>query len=590
MAGFQVTYTIQALDEFSDVLKNIENASKNLGSTLKNIKVDGVSSKMQSSFKDIAKSGEQLGKTLTRRVSLPATIMGGVMVHSAAKFEKSMNSVRAVTTLTENEFSLLNDTASTLGATTIFTASEIADGMRFMGMAGLEAADIMTAIEPASKLAAAGMMDMASASDIATNIATAMNVDMSELTDVVDIMAKTFTSSNVSLIEVGESMKFAAGRASSLGVPIEDLSTMIGLLGNAGLKGSLAGTALNSMMGRLAGTTPAATKALSELGIKTLDSEGNLLDMVSIMEDLEKANLSTAQAAQIFGERGSRAFEAILNEEGSFRKLRESISDFGGTAQQIADIQLAGMSGEMVKLRSAVDGLYRELIDEDVLKFLSGVVNKATELVRSLTQSSPIIKTMMVSLLGIAIVLGPILSVLSKIALVSIALRGTALFGGIAGAAGGIGAAIAGFTKILKIAGLIGLRLFPLTAMVSGLAFLGSKLYEHWLPFKNLIDGVVNGLRTAFDYTVGLVDSAASSIFQATGLTGTASDFEQFTMPELNLSPLEAATQSPQSTVQNMMGGNIQIDINDPGGAVGSISSKSTGQGTLNVGHNFGGY
>ncbi len=254
--------------------------------------VDQAGRKMSQFDKDMARIAKKMiatGKALTLGLTLPILGIAAAAIKTAGDFETSMNRVRAVTGATADEMIELEATARELGATTQFSAKQAADAMSFLAMAGFETNKIIGAMPATLNLAAAAQIDMGQAADIASNILAGFNLDADELAGAIDVMAKTFTSSNTDLVQLGEAMSLVAPISEGLGVSIEETSAAIGILSNAGIQASSAGTGLRRTLSVL------VTES-DRLGIATLDAAGDMRPLADILDDLEEVGLSTADA------------------------------------------------------------------------------------------------------------------------------------------------------------------------------------------------------------------------------------------------------------------------------------------------------
>ena len=275
----------------------------------------------------------------------------------------------AITGATGAEFDALREQAKQLGSTTKFTASEAAEGMSFLAMAGFDTVEIMKAMPGVLDLASAGAMDLATASDIASNILTGFGKDASEINHLVDVMAKTFTSSNTNLMQLGFAMKYVAPVAAGMGVSLEETSAIIGMLSDAGIQASMAGTTLRGIMTTLG-------EASTELGFRLKDANGNLRPMAEILDELVEKSGGTQQAIEIFGKRAGPGLVALLSQgTDKLREFDEALKNSGGTAKEIADRQMQGLRGALTELRSAIEGMFIAFADVGVLTKLEGIVD-----------------------------------------------------------------------------------------------------------------------------------------------------------------------------------------------------------------------
>jgi TP901 family phage tail tape measure protein len=286
----------------------------------------------------------------------------GQGIRTFANFEAAMNNVAAVSGATGDEFQSLEDQAKELGRTTQFSATQAADAMGFLAMAGFEANDIMGAMPGTLQLAAAANMDLASAADTVSNILTGYGKDVEDLAHVNDVLVATMTNANVDLNMLGESMKFVGPIASSVGVEFEEAAAAVGLLGNAGIQGSMAGTSLRGAISRLINPTEQAAGLMEELGITAMDAEGNFVGFESIVRQLEDSGANTAQMMSLFGDRAGPAMAALVDQGAdALADLTKELEESGGTAERIAGVQMEGLLGAWKQIQSAAEGLFIEI-------------------------------------------------------------------------------------------------------------------------------------------------------------------------------------------------------------------------------------
>ncbi|MCM1972334.1 phage tail tape measure protein [Streptomyces sp. G1] len=313
--------------------------------------------------------------------------LGAATLRAAGDFEKSMNQVRAVSGATAKEFKGLRDQAKKLGATTKFTATQAADAQGFLAMAGFKVKDIMDAMPATLSLASAGNMDLARSADVVSNIMTGYGMKASQTGKAVDVLTKTFTSSNTNLEQLSEAFKYAGPVAYSAGISFEQTSAAIGLMGNAGIQASMAGTALRGTITRLLSPTKQIQTKLKQLGITVKDSSGKLLPLDKIIRQLEKSGATTGDMMTIFGQRAGPAMLALVKQgSGALVDLTGKLKNSGGWADRVAKIQMEGLKGQIVSLQSAWEGLLIEIGDLGVLKLATGALEGMTTAMRGLTE------------------------------------------------------------------------------------------------------------------------------------------------------------------------------------------------------------
>ena len=288
----------------------------------------------------------------------------GECVKAAADFEATMSTVEALSGATASEMDELTSKAKALGATTKFTATESAQAMTFMGMAGWDATQMLNGMDGVMSLAAASGTDLATTADIITDALTAFGLQAEDTAHFADVLAATATNSNTSVEIMGETFKNCASVAGALGYSIEDVSAAVGLMANAGVKGTIAGTALkNTFNGLLQGAT-LTSDAFGEVEISAVNADGTMKDFGETINELRGyfSQMSEAErvvnAMDIAGKYGYNGLLAIVNStQQDFDKLTDSINDCTGAASKMADVKMDNLSGQVTLMNSAMDAL-----------------------------------------------------------------------------------------------------------------------------------------------------------------------------------------------------------------------------------------
>ena len=293
-------------------------------------------------------------------VGAAATIAIADSIRVFADFETSMLRVKAITGSTGAEFESLTDLARELGATTAFTAREAAQAMGFLAQAGFDVKEINQALPKVLSLAAAGQLELASAADITASVLRGFGLSANESGRVADVLAASASSANTSVQEMGEAFKFAGPVASAMGVSIEETAAALGVLSNAGLKGSLAGTGLRMVLVKMGEDIANAGGLLPAL--ERLDTDG-VQAVVDTMKDLDA--------------RAGTAAVALTKQLGTVKELRAAFRDADGAADSMAETMLSGIEGSAVKTGSALEGL-RIQIGETFGDFATGFFDELT--------------------------------------------------------------------------------------------------------------------------------------------------------------------------------------------------------------------
>ena len=301
--------------------------------------------------------------------AIAGILAGGALLGSAIKtfadFDDNMRAAGAVTGATKDQLDLMTQAAERMGRETRYTAAQSASALRFLGMAGFEAAEATAALPDVLNLAAAGALDLGTAADITTNIMAGFGLEVEQLSRVNDVLVSAFTGANVNLIEIGEAFKFVGPIAKGVGADFEDLIAAIGKLGDAGLKGTIAGTSLKNAIDALLVPTAKEAELMGQLearmggvALKIRDSEGDFIGFASIIEQLEKAGLRGEEALQLFGMRAGPGMAALMNQGSiALRKMAEDLRNAEGEAKRIADEMEAGIGGSIRRTISVYESL-----------------------------------------------------------------------------------------------------------------------------------------------------------------------------------------------------------------------------------------
>lgn len=419
----------------------------------------------------------------------------------AADFEETMSTVEALSGASADEMEALNAMAKELGATTKFTATESAEAMTYMAMAGWDATEMLSGMNGVLQLAAASGEDLALVSDIVTDNLTAFGLTAADTAHFSDVLAAAATNSNTSVSIMGETFKNCAAIAGALNYSIDDVAVAVGLMANAGVKGSNAGTALkNTFNGLLSGVTLTGS-ALGEYEFTAVKADGTMKDFASTIDELracfdqmtEAERVENAQA--IAGERTYNGLLAILNAtDEEYASLSASIADCSGAAATMAAIKLDNLNGELTLMNSAWDALKTTIGEQFIpeMRTLYSVGTDVFGVLDNFAQQNP----------GLV--------------------KGVTLFIGVIGAAIAILTAYAAVTKIAAAASAL------LTAAIPGV---------------NIIMGVTAAVAAVAGAIYGIATAANAGVPSVKELTEAARDMRE-AMDEANATYEETATQT----------------------------------------------
>lgn len=382
---------LEAKDKISPVLQTIGSGLKNFGSRAWNVTlkaVDYATAPIRGVINLLKNPILQAGAVLGVSVGLADTI------NTYKDFETAMSQVQAISGSTQSDLTRLTAKAKEMGATTKFTAAESAEAFNYMAMAGWNAEQMMGGIEGILNLAAASGEDLGTTSDIVTDALTAFGLKASDATHFSDVLAQASSSANTDVGMMGETFKYVASMAGSLSYSIEDVALMTGLMANSGIKSTQAGTALNSVLTRLATNSSGAADAIAALGVNFYDSAGNARPLGIVMGELREATKGMNQeqksnlANTVAGMEAQKGLLAILNaSEEDYNKLADAISNADGASKRMSDTMMDNLSGDITLFQSAVDGLKISLGERmsnswlrDIVQWLTAQVPKAEQL------------------------------------------------------------------------------------------------------------------------------------------------------------------------------------------------------------------
>lgn len=459
-----VKIIIAGVDKFSRTFKNMGSAVRSMGNSMGNV-----------------------GRKLTMSITLPVIAMGVGIIKTAAQFEKSMNKVEALTQAPSDQLKKMSDLARDLGANTKFSAVQAANAMSFLGMAGWKSNQILQATPHLLDLAAASSLGLARAADITSNIMGAFGINAKDTKSVVDILASATASANVDMEMLGDTMQYAAPLAKDFGTSLKDAATIAGALGNIGIQGSSAGTAMKGIFNAFAAGTPKAVRALKKLGV-AVDVKGKMRPVQEIFTDLGESlnKLSDKKRLRaikdIFGKIAGPGASALARDlsltDSKFLQLVESMRETEGRAKKIAEIMNKGLIGAGLKLKSAFQELALAIADTGLLGMLTKFTNSFANFIRNLAKANPKFLKWGTIIAGILAILGPLLIIMGGVV--------TAIGGMLAG----IGALASGFAAFANPIGIAVIVISALMAAFAGIVVLALSLRKELQPLTDILSGM----------------------------------------------------------------------------------------------------
>ena len=400
--------------ETEQELKRLEEQANQSATAMQKIAATG------EQLKDVGGNIESAGKKMLP-VTATVTALGTASVKMAADFEAAMSKVAAVSGASASEMEALTAKAREMGSKTKFSASEAAEAMNYMAMAGWKTEDMLSGIEGVMNLAAASGEDLATTSDIVTDALTAFGLTAQDSGHFADVLAAASSNANTNVSMMGETFKYCAPIAGSLGFSVEDTAEAIGLMANAGIKSTQAGTSLRTIMANLSGEVKICGANIGEVTIATSNADGTMRDLSDILADCRVAfsglseSEKAAAAESLVGKNAMSGFLALMNAgEGDINKLSGAIDNCDGAAQNMADTMNDNLEGQLTILKSALEELaisFGQLLIpalREVVQWLQGFIGFLNSLPEGVK------KTIMVIAL-VAAALGPVLIIIGKV-------------------------------------------------------------------------------------------------------------------------------------------------------------------------------
>lgn len=371
-------------------------------------------------MKSVGSSIEGAGKKL-----MPVTAavggLGAAAVKVAADFDSGMSQVAAVSGATGKELDALREKAREMGAKTKFSASEAAEAMNYMAMAGWKTGDMLDGIEGIMNLAAASGEDLATTSDIVTDALTALGLSAKDSGHFADILAAASSNANTNVSMMGETFKYCAPVAGALGFTAEDTAEAIGLMANAGIKSSQAGTAMRTMLTSLTGEVTFVGDAFGELTVQTTNTDGSMRSLGEILADCRVAfsqmseSEQAANAEALVGKNAMSGFLAVMNAApADIEKINNAINNCDGTAEKMAETMQDNLAGQLTILKSQLEELAIS-IGEILMPSIRQIVSWIQGLVDWLNGLNEGTKKIIVTIALVVAAIAPVLIVIGKV-------------------------------------------------------------------------------------------------------------------------------------------------------------------------------
>lgn len=379
---------IGASDEATPVIRAAQDAAESWGGSVFNATIGVIDAATApiSALASAAKNPVVQGASL-----IGASFGVAESVNSFQDFESMMSQVKAISGATGQEFDDLTTKAQEMGATTKFTATESAEAFNYMAMAGWKPQQMIDGISGIMSLAAASGEDLGTTSDIVTDALTAFGLQAGDAGHFADVLAQASANANTNVSMLGESFKYVAPVAGAMNYSVEDTSLALGLMANASIKGSMAGTALKTSLANMAAPTDSMAAAMDKYGISLTDSEGNMKSLRGVIDNLRGSlgGLSeteqTAAASTIFGKEAMSGMLAIINaSEEDYNKLSTAIGNSKDAAEGMADTMLDNLKGSFTLMQSAIEGT-ENAFGKRLSPYLRGIAGGITDMMPEIT-------------------------------------------------------------------------------------------------------------------------------------------------------------------------------------------------------------
>lgn len=481
--GYLLLDTTQFKQGFSSALNDLKTFTDST------TKVSDKVHALESSFKG-------LGTNLTKYVTLPVVGAGTAIMALGNDFEAQMSRVQAIAGATGDELEQLKDLAIQLGADTAFSASKVAEAMENLASAGFTVEEIMAAIPGLLDLAAASGADLATASEITAAAIRGFGLEASDAAHVADVLAEASARTDAQVEDMGEAMKYIAPVAKAMGQDFEEVAAAVGIMSDAGIKGSQAGTSLRGALSRLVKPTEEMEKLMDRLGISFFDTNGEMLELNEIIAELEEGldGLTDEERNRalvtLFGQESLSGILALIERgpEG-LRELTKEFENADGAAKEMADVMLDNTAGALEELTGSIETLAIKM-QEILAPTVQEILGKLTEFVNWLGSADEDTLKLIATIAGVAAVLGPVLIVISSL-----------------------------ITAITTIGGAIAALMNPVTLVIAAIAAFALAWETNFLGIRDLVSGFISwfdeNINAFFENLVETTSEILQSIFDA---------------------------------------------------------------------------
>ena len=465
-------------------------------------------------FEALGSSLKTVGSTITTAVSLPLLALGAGAIKTASDFEAGMSKVSALSGATGDDLKMLEDKAREMGSTTKYSATESAEALSYMALAGWDAEQMAAGLEPSLKLAGAAGMELSLATDIVTDTMSMFGMQASEATKMTDMLAYAQANSNTDVQQLGEALKYCGASANAMGYDLADTTALLGTFADQGLKGSAAGTTLNAMFRDMKAKAKDGAIAIGDTNVAIVDANGNYRHMTDILADVEKATEGMTQAerdmalSSIWGTEALKgvnmAFEAGVPK---IREFEEGIRNSDGAASEMYDTMQNNLQGAIDNMKSAFEGLLIT-IGQRLIPIFQNLVEGITNVFTWFNNLNPAIQNVIIAVGGLLALLGPLLLIVGNVIIfivkLSTSISALVTFFSAGGAGAGILSAAIG-----ALSGPIGIAIAAITALIA----IGVLLYQNWDTIKAKCTEVWNSIKETVTTVWNNIKTSTSEVW-----------------------------------------------------------------------------
>jgi len=351
--------------------------------------VDGLGDQAQATGTQLQSATASANVLKAAVVALASSVAVAFVGSTVVKFETAMLGLKATANATAKEMALFEKQSRSLGATSVFSATQVGQAQKFLAQAGFDTSEILKSTSATLKLASAGSLELAAAADIASNVVGGMNLKVADLGRVVDTLAQAARSSNTDVTQLASALSRAAPLAAASGVSLAEVSSIIGVLSDNSIQGERAGTAFGGMIRQLSNATPKTEKALAKYGITMSEVNIQTNGLSNVLNTLGKVNISAGDAISIFGAEAAAAGLILGKNAQRFDELTDTINNAEGAASEMSDTISSGLSGSLTSLGSAVEEAALQLGDSGLAGAFDSAIDGTTALISAYTGMLP---------------------------------------------------------------------------------------------------------------------------------------------------------------------------------------------------------